>query len=352
MANDHPTILSFVRDRGHGVFVNSPKHLRLAIELGFEPARIVYAASNMIPEEMHLCLKAGVRLILDSLGQLQTFSKIASRGAEVGVRLSVGSALDGNAIAEDPSYRFGLLPTEIPCAINITRSKGIRIVGAHSYFGTDLINPHILPAGLELLGQAAAMLPDLQYLDAGGGFGVSTTLHQPGFNMEQYGATIASIMHEHEQHCGRSLELVLEPGRYLVAKCGFFFIQVVDIKERRDRVFVGTNGSVAIFPRPLLYPERAIHPCEIVGSRNSDPPYEFPTYICGNSTYSRDFLARNIRLPLPEPGDTLVFHNAGAYCRSMITEFLGKDRPNEIMIDSASLAAMPPITSWQLDTIR
>jgi diaminopimelate decarboxylase len=57
-----------------------------------------------------------------------------------------------------------------------------------------------------------------------------------------------------------------------------------------------------------------------------------PVDVCGNSTYSRDFLARGVRMPLPSIGDKLAFLDAGAYCRSMITEFLGKDRPNEIVL--------------------
>src|SRR5260221_3036047 len=52
MANDHPALLAEVRDCSHGVFVNSPRHLQLAIKSGFAPERIVYAASNMSSEEM------------------------------------------------------------------------------------------------------------------------------------------------------------------------------------------------------------------------------------------------------------------------------------------------------------
>ena len=50
-----------------------------------------------------------------------------------------------------------------------------------------------------------------------------------------------------------------------------------------------------------------------------------PIWISGNSThsYSRDFLARSIALIVPEIGDLIAFHHAGAYCRSMVTRFLG-----------------------------
>lgn len=334
MANDHPSILACIRDRGHGVFVNSPRHVRLVRELGFPPSRIVYAATNMMGEEMDLCLRMGVRLILDSLGQFRLFCELAKRGEEVGLRLSVGSALDGVDLWDDPSYRFGLVRDELPLAVAMARRYGVRIVGAHSYFGTDLTSAKLLADAMERLGQAAEVLPDLRYLDVGGGFGVTKRDDESGFNLEEYGRLAAQVIDRLEHHRGQPLDLVLEPGRYLSASCGFFFVKVIDVKERWDRVFVGTNGSVAIFPRPLMYPDRAVHPCEIIGNRGFQPPLERPVYICGNSTYSRDFLARDVRLALPEPGDTIVFHNAGAYCRSMITEFLGKDRPKEVVVSS------------------
>lgn len=200
MANDHPAILSCIRDLGHGVFVNSPRHLRLVHELGFTPAHIVYAATNMMAEEMELCLQLGVRLILDSLGQLRLFAELARPGQEVGLRLSVGSALDGAELWEDPSYRFGLLPSELPLAVEIARRHGVRIVGAHSYFGTDLISAELLAEGIERLGRAADVLPDLRYIDVGGGFGVTTPgdsrfnagLPRPG------GATAAARRRRHD----------------------------------------------------------------------------------------------------------------------------------------------------------
>jgi diaminopimelate decarboxylase len=332
MANDHPSILACIRDREHGVFVNSPRHLGLVRDLGFQPSRIVYAATNMIAEEMELCLQMGVRLILDSLGQFRLFCELAQPGQEVGLRLSVGSALDGVQLWDDPSYRFGLLRDELPLAVAMARRYGVRIVGAHSYFGTDLTSAKLLADGMERLGRAAEVLPDLRYLDVGGGFGV-TLQDESGFNLKEYGRLAAQVMARLERHRGRPIELALEPGRYLSASCGFFFVKVIDVKERCDRVFVGTNGSVAIFPRPLMYPDRAVHPCEIVGKRPSQLSLERPVYICGNSTYSRDFLAKDVRLALPKPGDTIMFHNAGAYCRSMITDFLGKDRPKEAFVN-------------------
>jgi diaminopimelate decarboxylase len=335
MANDHPAILEAVRSRGHGVFVNSPRHLGLAQQVGFAASKIVYAASNMLPEEMQACRRQGVNLILDSLDQLRTFAGLAGRGADVALRLSVGSALEGNEIRDNPTYRFGLLPSELPAAVRLASQGGVRIVGAHSYFGTDVMAPSVLLDGLARLASAAEQLPDLEFLDAGGGFGVSEDLGGE-FDLAAYARGATELLHRVQKRLGRRLKLLLEPGRWLVAKCGYFFARVVDVKHRPDRVFVGTNGSVAIFPRPLIYPGRAAHPCELIGAAPDAAVHPEPIYVCGNSTYSRDFLASNVKMPLPRPDDALIFHKAGAYCRSMMTDFLGKDRPEEIVLNGTA----------------
>lgn len=327
MANDHPGVLSRVRDRGHGVFVNSPAHLQLALDVGFDPERVVYAATNMTAAELQDRGDASVGLVLDSLGQVELLGAVDSV-RQIALRVDVGSALDGGPFGPDGRYRFGLLPSELPRALRVSRELGVSITGAHAYFGTDFTSPDSLLRGLERLCDVSESLPDCAYVDVAGGFGIGD---DGEFDLAGYGAGAAAILASHRRRTGVELELVLEPGRYVAASCGYFFVTVTDVKRRADRTFVGTNGSVAIFPRPLIYPDRASHPCAVLGA-NGRAPHALPVYVCGNSTYSRDFLGSNLRLPLPQLGERLVFGYAGAYCRSMITRFLGMADPVEVVL--------------------
>lgn len=329
MANDHPQLIECIKDAGHGVFVNSLKHLRIALDAGMPPDRMLYASSNMVEEEMRTCADLGIRVVLDSVPQVRRFGLIAGSGHEIGLRVSVGF-VDGNSLRDDPGYRFGVRPDELPQAVAAAAEHGITVAGVHSYFGTNLPAAPLVD-GISRLADAAASLPDITFLDAGGGFGVAMP-GRPSFDFGVYTSGVGRHLDRLEQRVGRPVEFVIEPGRYLAASCGYFFVRVVDVKERADRVFVGTNGSVATFPRPLMYPDRAEHPVGIIG-RDPEPPDPRPVYVAGSSTYSQDFLARGIGLPLPRVGDTLVFAHAGAYCRSMMTRFLGKDEPLEIVLD-------------------
>ncbi len=330
MANDNLQILTAVAEAGHGVFVNSVGHLALAHKAGFPSNRIIFASSNMIESEMHACLAAGIHVVLDSASQVEAFDAIAPTGTKVGVRVNVGSAIEAATLSEESSYRFGHTPAEL--LTSLRRARNLSIVGVHSYFGTDIMEPEVLLQGLKRLAELGPMLPDLEYIDGGGGFGIPDDFAEPSFDLGAYGRGANAIMASLQKRLGRPVTLVIEPGRWLTAPIGWFFTRVVDIKERTDRLFIGTTASVAQFPRLLFYPETARHPCEIIDA-DERPLASQPVWIAGNSTYSRDFLARGIRIAAPRVGDIIVFHHAGAYCRSMFTRFLGKEYPDEVVLD-------------------
>lgn len=343
MANDHPTLLRRIRRDGHGIFVNSPKHLRAAIEVGFASGNIIYAASNMIDAEIAMCADLDIHLVLDSVGQIERVGNIAGPN-EVGIRVNIVSVAESGSTQSDDAYRFGILPGEIGEAVAAANGFGVRLIGLHCYFGTGIEDPKSLIDGLSGLCGLGAELPDLRYIDGGGGFGVPQGPIGPEFDIDAYGRAAGALMREARQSLGRDITLFIEPGRYISADCAHFLVRVVDRKHRGDRVFVGTDGSVALFPRPLVHPDRSAHYCELLGPRSNDAPFELPIYVCGNSTFSGDFLAQDRRMPLPAIGDILAFHAAGAYCRSMITGFLGKGWPSEILVEDGRIVER---TQWR-----
>jgi len=90
---------------------------------------------------------------------------------------------------------------------------------------------------------------------------------------------------------------------------------------------------VAQFSRPLLYPDMARHPVNIIrnGQVLHESEHQLHT-IFGCSTYSRDILRSKIELPQVNTGDLLVFGNAGSYCASSYCQFLGFPKPEEFFL--------------------
>ncbi len=59
-----------------------------------------------------------------------------------------------------------------------------------------------------------------------------------------------------------------------------------------------------------------------------------PTDVCGNTTYSRDYLGRNCQLPALEIGDAIAILDVGAYGYAMSSHFLHRPRPAEVLLEN------------------
>jgi diaminopimelate decarboxylase len=102
------------------------------------------------------------------------------------------------------------------------------------------------------------------------------------------------------------------------------------VKERGGRRFVGVDSTVGNLVVPSVYHMR--HRVRAVCPRSA--PLEIPTDVCGNTTHSRDFLGRDLRLPELRPGDLLCICDVGAYGYAMSSHFLNRPRPAEVWLDT------------------
>ena len=127
----------------------------------------------------------------------------------------------------------------------------------------------------------------------------------------------------------RRVRLLLEPGRTVVAAAGTLLVTVVSVKERGGRRYVGVDSTVGNIVVESVY--HPFHRIEAVAPRGGD--LDIPTDVCGNTTHSRDFLARSSRLPALRPGDLLALRDVGAYGYAMSSHFLNRPRPAEVVVD-------------------
>lgn len=199
------------------------------------------------------------------------------------------------------------------------------------YAGTNFLDAAELVRRLEYLFDFAAGIPTLKYLNIGGGIGVDYTGELGQFDLKYFGQCIARMTRQLRERLTREIALIFEPGRGLVADSGVFVTRITDIKCLRGRNYVAVDGSVAVFPRPLLHP-RECH--RVFPLRESESPEQQTSYtIVGKTTFSKDILANTVLSTALRIGDLLAFCDAGAYSRSMASRFLGQDDPNTFILD-------------------
>ncbi|MET0557759.1 MAG: hypothetical protein ABW065_03685 [Solirubrobacterales bacterium] len=334
MANNNPELLRLLHSLGFAVFVNSSKHLKLALACGFAPEEIIYASTGIRRSDLELIAELGVKVNIDSLGQLKAFGEIAP-GRSCGIRLNIDENSQGNVFIGMES-RIGLLETEIPEALETAAQHNLALVGTHVYLGTNIISLETMMRGVARTLELSDQLADLAYVDLGGGFPVPDS-DVSEFDYKEYDRRITTMFEEYSARRGRDVQLILEPGRALFGDAAVFCTSVLEVKDRPDRRLACVDASATLLPRSLFYGE--YHAVEVLG-RADEPLYNKPTDVVGSTTYSRDFLAKGGKLPAVREGDVLGFRNAGSYGYSMISQFLGQEAPREVLVSPDGAARL------------
>ncbi|PLW93145.1 MAG: hypothetical protein C0592_07105 [Marinilabiliales bacterium] len=326
MANSNSEFLKVIKEEGLNIFVNSKKHLELALSVGFDASQVVYTASSLPLETLDDLQAKEITVNLDSVNQLEYWVANYPE-TRVGIRFNINSEKAAKSRAGyfiGDKSRLGVDSEEIPVELKK------HVNGLHIYVGTDIMDVEYFMHFYELLSEKALEFPNLEYLDLGGGFGVSDNEE---FNFAAFGSRLTELMNGLSEKLGKNIRLILEPGRIVGADSAYFLARVLDTKKRGDKTIVILDASTAQFPRPLIYPNESHHPLRIFS-----PEGELKTgnteksMVVASSTYSRDIFTAEIDLPVVNPGDIAAFGNAGSYCSSMFTEFLGFEKAKEILI--------------------
>jgi diaminopimelate decarboxylase len=368
-ANSNPVLGRILAQRGAGVDVVSGGELYLARQMGFPAGRIVFAGVGKTRAEMEEALSgAGIRAFhVESRPELETLSAVA---AEMGKVAPVAVRVNPDVEAHTHPYittgtagnKFGVAPAD---ALEMTRQAAadpyLQPVGLHTHIGSQLadIDPIIEATRrvLELWDTLAAEGIALRTLNIGGGLAIP---YQPG-DMPQGPAQLAAGLRPLLE--GRNLELELEPGRYLLGPCGVLLTRVLYSKPAdqpanksantsanapagRPRRLIVVDAGMNDLIRPALY--GAYHPIEMAQEPYADAEL-VPTDIAGPVCESADFLA--IDRPLPpeagEPGTLLVVGQAGAYGFAMTSQYNGRPRAAEVLVDSSVARVIRPRETYQ-----
>jgi diaminopimelate decarboxylase len=206
---------------------------------------------------------------------------------------------------------------------------GLNIIGVDCHIGSQLteIGPFLdaLDRLLLLVEQLRDQGIHLHHLDLGGGLGVRYNEEVPPEPGEYAQAVINRLV---EKGYGDSLELVMEPGRSIVANAGIMLTKVEFLKCTAHRDFAIVDAAMNDLIRPSLYSAwQAIIPAEL------DSAVEAKTWdIVGPICETGDFIGKQRKLKL-SPGDLLAVRSAGAYGFAMSSNYNGRNRPAEVMVD-------------------
>lgn len=334
-ANPLPAVAAAIVAEGFGIDAVSPGEVALALRLGVKPELVLYTENNMTDDEMQQALAQGVLINCGSVDRLERLARADGKQACVRFNPEFGDGAHEKICTAGPLTKFGVHSSQIDEVLRIERETGIQVVGCHMHIGSGFLDASAFTKACEVIFAIAARLPHLRFVDVGGGIGIPYRVGQPHFDLPAMGAQLCAAFAAFCRSYGRNLELRLEPGRFLVAESGTLYTTVTSVKSNPGpdgRTFVGTDTGFNHLVRVAMYD--AFHRISNVtrpdaAKRSVD--------VVGNICESGDVFARDRELPMPELGDLLALHDAGAYGMAMASTYNTRPLPAEVVLDGAQV---------------
>ncbi len=320
-------VIKLFRSLGSGLDTVSIQEVMLGLKAGFAPRDITFTPNCVSLDELLEAVELGVRINIDNISILEQFGQ-ARPDVPVCIRINPHIMAGGNlktSVGHIDS-KFGISIHMIPMVHRVIEATGLRVEGIHMHTGSDILDPDVFVAGADVLLKYAGEFPDLDYVDFGSGFKVP---YKPGdieTDIEELGEKISERFNEFCAEYGRDLEMVFEPGKFLVSAAGYFFVKVNVIKYTTSTVFAGVDSGLNHLLRPMFY--NAYHHITNVSNPDAKPRfYAIVGYICETDTFGI-----NRRISEIMEGDILCIHNAGAYGFVMSSNYNSRYRPAEVLI--------------------
>jgi len=320
-------ILKLFGKEGAGLDTVSIQEVWTGIKAGFYPQDIIYTPNCVSMEEIKLAIDAGVKINIDNLSVLEQFGH-EFPDIPVCLRINPHIMAGGNkkiSVGHVDS-KFGISIHQIPHALRIIETTGLKVEGLHMHTGSDILDNEVFLQGVDILFEIAGKFETLKYLDLGSGFKVSYKPNDLYTEIETLGEMLSERFREFCRKYGRELVLMLEPGKFLVSEAGYFFAKVNVIKQTTSTVFAGIDTGFNHLIRPMFY--NSYH--DIINISNPSGKQRIYTvvgYICETDTFGWNRKINEIA-----EGDILAMLNAGAYCFSMSSNYNSRFRPAEVLI--------------------
>ncbi|OLF51183.1 diaminopimelate decarboxylase [Pseudomonas chlororaphis] len=330
-ANSNLGVLNVLARLGAGFDIVSRGELERVLAAGGAADKIVFSGVGKTRDDMRRALEVGVHCFnVESSDELERLQQVA---AELGVRAPVSLRVNPDVDAgTHPYISTGLKENKFGIAIAAAEDVYIRaaqlpnleVIGVDCHIGSQLttLAPFIdaLDRLLDLVDRLGECGIYLRHIDLGGGLGVRYRDEEPPLAADYVKAV-------RERLDGRDLELVFEPGRFIVANAGVLLTRVEYLKHTEHKDFAIVDAAMNDLIRPALY--QAWMDVSAVRPRTA----EARTYdIVGPICETGDFLAKERQLALEE-GDLLAVHSAGAYGFVMSSNYNTRGRAAEVLVD-------------------
>ncbi len=331
-ANSNLAILDTLARLGSGFDIVSLGELKRVLAAGGKPGNIVFSGVGKNVREMAAALEAGIRCFnVESVSELERLATVA---AAHGVVAPVSLRINPDVDAQTHPYistglkenKFGInMQDAMQAYRRAAELEAIDVQGIDCHIGSQLttLAPYVDAVQL-LVGMVDTLAGEgihLSHIDVGGGQGIRYAEGDKSLDVQAWARCVQSAVGE------RNLQILVEPGRYIVGQAGILLTRVEYLKNNEDRHFAVVDAAMNDLIRPALY--SAWQDIEEVETLERESRiYDVVGPVCE----SADFLGKQRTLSIAE-NDLLCIRSSGAYAFVMSSNYNTRPRAAEVMVD-------------------
>ncbi|WP_166836123.1 diaminopimelate decarboxylase [Rheinheimera pleomorphica] len=346
-ANSNLAILNLLAKLGSGFDIVSGGELRRVIAAGGDAKKVVFSGVAKTVDEMRFALQLGIKCFnVESIAELERLQQVAS---SLNIKAPVSIRVNPDIDAKTHPYistglkanKFGI---DILLARDIYRQAAshshLDVVGVDCHIGSQLTETQPF---LEALEKLLTLIDDLasdgivlKHIDIGGGLGVTYDTETPPSPFD-YISKVVERLKAYPQ-----LELIMEPGRAIMANAGVLLTKVEFLKPGQEKNFAIVDAAMNDLIRPALYSAwQAIVPV-VQSQAKAAALYDIVGPVCETG----DFLGKDRELSIAQ-GDLLAVRSAGAYGFTMSSNYNSRPRAAEVLVDGDKMHLIRQREQWQ-----
>jgi diaminopimelate decarboxylase len=333
-SNFNLSVIKTFYDLGSGIDVNSEGEMIRALKAGVKPEKIILSGVGKTANEIELALRNKILMIkAESEQEIYLINEIAGK---LNVKAPAAIRVNPDVDAETHPYistalsenKFGIHSLH---ALELFKEqkklKHIEYTGIDMHLGSQItkMEPYIeaIEKLSELFFEVKSEGINLRHFDVGGGIGVRYH-NENTFEVKEIAGKIVPVLKK------LNCEIFFEPGRFLVANGGALITRVLYNKNNSLKNFIIIDAAMNDLLRPSIYKAyHHIQPVELFSNRK-----DMTADIAGPICESGDYFAKEREITESKPDEFLSVMSAGAYGMVMSSNYNGRRRPPEVLVDS------------------
>ncbi|MDA8277371.1 MAG: diaminopimelate decarboxylase [Actinomycetota bacterium] len=319
--------------------VASGGELAVARAAGFPGSRLIFHGNNKSSSELGDAISYGVGLIVvDSFNEIERLIETtvgSKQSVPVLVRVTPGVEAHTHEYImtgqEDSKFGFSVSSGAANRAIEtILEAENLKFMGIHAHIGSQIFLLESFRKEVEAL---APLLRDYRprVINLGGGIGVAYLNYEESGDFDIWAKTLTATLDE--LALDFDYEVIVEPGRAIVASSALTFYTVGTLKEVEGvRTYLAVDGGMSDNPRPVIYDSgyEAFLPRAVASDRDKN------FRIVGKHCESGDVIIKDAFLPGDVVvGDVIATPVTGAYGYSMASNYNRVPRPPVVFVNSS-----------------